>query len=135
MTNEEFRNLKIGDVVELINHGQNKGKKGIVRDIKRDAFGTGIAYLEPLDCEFLITKYRRSNSDGFYGWNKFGIGYPKKEHNREFYISETFGGDGVSWPANNFTLEELKTIERFLKEFKEKVEGLSLEEIEILYKD
>jgi hypothetical protein len=119
MTKDEFRDLRIEDKVVLTNHGKNKGKMGIVKDIIRGPFNMGIAYLEPFECEFEFINAKSPhipNKNGFYGWNQNGIDLPKKPVNKEFYLRTLYGNTGISWPADNFTEKELDVISRFLEE-------------------
>lgn len=127
MTRNEFRNIKIGEEIIITTHGKNKGKKGIVKEIRRDKDGPCIIYLEPVDCVFeFCPDYKRwQNNDGLYGWNSYGIKYPKKQINKEFYVSvinEKEDDEVICWPAENFTSKELEVVTRFLKEMNEHVD-------------
>lgn len=136
MKKEEFTNLKVGEKVVLINHGKNKGKMGIVKEIIRDNYGSGSAYLEPVDCEFEVKYSRKTNKDGLYGWNQYGIGYPKRlSDERKFYIASLYGKHSISWSTENFTSKELITIDRFLKELNNRIDGVSIESIVITDKE
>jgi hypothetical protein len=139
MTRYEFNQVKLGDIVEISMHGFNKGKKGIIRDIKRDPDGdTRLVYLEPLECEFVFGKGTIKPlrmKDGLYPWNNRGINYLKQPHGKTFYIAEMFGAEGVSWSAENFTETELKVIDRFLTELDDHICGRTVESIVILNED
>jgi hypothetical protein len=55
MTKDDFKNIKIGDIIEVSGpRNKNKGKIGIVRAIEINNLGTGTVYLEPRDCEFAV---------------------------------------------------------------------------------
>lgn len=116
----EFKNLQIGDVVIITSHGKNRGKMGIVREIRRRPQYGGIAYLEPLNCEFEFSNIqtRQQNKDGFYWWQHTNIRYPEKDSKKKFYVS-VFFETAVSWPTTNFNQKELAVIERYLKELTE----------------
>lgn len=121
MTKNEFTNITIGDKIVINTHGKNMGKMGIVREIRCNNDGPLIVYLEPIDCTFeFCHDYRRwQNKDGLYGWNRYGIGYPKKPVNKEFCVSvinEKEDDEVICWPAENFTSKELESVKRFLKE-------------------
>lgn len=126
MTRNEFHNIKIGDELVITTHGRNKGKRGIVREIKRDNDGPCIVYLEPVDCVFeFCSDYGRWRIKGnLYGWNSYGISYPKKLISKEFnvcLINEKEDDEVICWTAEKFTLKELEIVDKFLKELNEHV--------------
>jgi hypothetical protein len=138
MNKKEFENLKIGDIVEITSHGKNRGKKGLVSDIKRNiTYGGGKVFLAPIDCEFEFYKTRRTklNEFGLSEWKHESINYPKPQTNKHFYVGTMFGEKGISWPAKNFTSKELDVIDRFLKEFNERASGCCVDCIVILDDD
>lgn len=137
MTQSEFWNLEVGDIVIVTAHGRNKGKKGEVAEISRSTHGRGPIYLKPLDgeFEFYSPRTRNINKDGLFAFSYETIALAEKRPKKEFYIGVMFGESGPSWPADNFTHTELKVIERFLKEFNEHAEGLSIDCVAILDAD
>lgn len=137
MNREQFNNLRIGDIVSVTVQGNNKGKKGVVEDIIRSPYYT--VYLKCLneDFEFYDKKAKdRRSKNGAYAFNYCSLQIASdKDHGKRFYIVEMFGGRGVAWSADEYTLKEISLIERFLKDFNKKVHGLSIEEVVILEKD
>ena len=133
MLKSEFNNLRMGDTVVITNHGRNKGKMGIVKNIVRHDVNEGTIYIEPIDCDFSFTNsYRKPNKEGLYSWSRQSIGLLKKPHNKKFYVEQMFGEDSVSWSADNFTLDDLLIIDRFLNKFNEKADGLTIDSVAIL---
>lgn len=136
MNKEELKNLRIGDIVIVSGHGNNKGKRGIVNDIVRFGGERGETYLNPLDGEFTFYNQntRRRNKDGLYGFAHQTIQlYSTKEApKKEFYITGRFLEKGITWSANSFTSKDLVVLNRFIKELNENALGL---EISILDED
>lgn len=52
-----------------------------------------------------------------------------------FYVMEWGNGEGAEWSTDNFNEEELKVVERFLKELEEHSNGLEIESVHILDED
>jgi hypothetical protein len=128
MNKNEASKLKIGDTVVITQHGKNKGKKGIVREIHGST-----AYLEPFECEFEFvndSSWRLHSREGLYGYNTVSINYPKEPSNKEFQVALMYKNDEISWSTDNFTSNELKIIDRFLKEVDEHIKD---EELPIAY--
>ena len=76
MNREEFKKLRIGDYVQVTQHGQNKGKIGIVEDILRGPFKSRSVYLKPYECEFsFINKSSRRQKDGLTSFSYVSLRY------------------------------------------------------------
>jgi hypothetical protein len=56
MTTNQFINLELGDIVEILSPPQNRGKRGIIRGIHRVIGERGYVYVEPISCEFIFSK-------------------------------------------------------------------------------
>lgn len=136
MIKQEFKNLKIGDIVVITAHGKNKGKTGIVSEIYRDTlFGTGIAYLKPFKCEFGSSNKNawRNKKPGLYGFSYVSIDcLDRKKSDKIFCVDDMYGNNSASWPTNNFTEQDLKVIDRFLQELNEHASGMTIDGIAIL---
>lgn len=135
MTSQEFKNLKVGSVVTITQTGKNKGKKGTVVRIEKE----GTAYLKPLDCEFEFSNYSswrlHLKDEGLYGFSYTCINYvDRKKSDKTFYAALMFGEE-VSWSTENFTEQELRIVDKFLKELNERVGGKAIDGIHIFDKD
>lgn len=96
MTRDEFKNLKLGEVVQITTYGKNRGKMGIVKEIRRDfkdwetapsVYQSGSVYLKPLNCvfDFVNGLQKRKNKNGFYSWSHRGVNYPNKVSDKDIY--------------------------------------------------
>lgn len=126
---KEFKNIQIGDIVIITQHGKNQGKMGIVRKIDE-----GSVYLEPFQCEFEFANksgWRLHKYKDLYGFGYVSVNHPSRpeKSDKTFYIADKYGGEGIEWSTSNFTNNELNVIDRFLKELEEHSD---IEEIVIL---
>ena len=139
MTKNEFEKLEVGNYVQVTIHGQNKGKIGVVKRIRRNELYGGSVYLAPYNCEFgLSNKSNRRQKDGLTSFNHESIRYlgksptPLPKSDKIFYVSAMCGGDVIEWPTENFTNEELKVIDRFLDELNGRAGGVRIDSVCIL---
>ena len=136
MTKKELQNLRIGDIVVISIHGNNKGKRGTVDDIIRYECG-GVVYLTPLDCEFTFynPKTRCKDKNGLYQFRHESIQLDKPIVKKEFYMVPMLGKKPITWSADNFTSKELIVIDRFIKELIENASDVTLNDILIIDED
>ncbi len=143
MTRHEFYKLQIGEYVEITQHGQNKGKIGKVVKMRDRGLGYGgRIYVAPYNCDFGFSNKRRQlDGGGAYAFNhesirrlgELPIISPKSD--KLFYVAAMYGEDGIEWSTTNFTEEELKTIDRFLKELNEHASKVTIDCIVIMDED
>ena len=81
MTRSEFKDLRIGDIVKITQHGKNREKQGVVSDIVRGPMYGGAIYLTPLNCEFQFSNEKTKSlrfKNGCYRWRYESIAYANK---------------------------------------------------------
>jgi hypothetical protein len=146
MKRADFHKIEVGDYVQITQHGQNKGKIGIVAKKQGGSLYGGSIYLKPYNCEFGFsnkTDWRQKNAlkDELYEFNHGSIGYLGKtpdipaKSNKTFYIGVMFSQQSIEWSTANFTDEELKIIDKFLKELDKHASGVTIDAIAIVDND
>lgn len=132
MTGKELQDLRIGDIVIISTHGQNKGKRGQVDDIIR-----GSAYLRPLDGEFTFYNQssRTKNENGLYRFAHETIQvYPRKEKPLALQIYRFIVGIGYgdeNWISVICTNED----DAFKMIYQDVLKHVCEEDITITFKD